>query len=415
MTNLFGKTPTGTLVKRATSHYTPNYRQAPMFLTRGEGVWVWDRDGNRYLDMVGGIAVNTLGHAHPRLTAAIREQADAMIHCSNLYYNEPALALLDKLTELTFADQVFFGNSGAEANEAALKLARRYMSIVRDEPHRSGILAFNNSFHGRTFATITTTGQPKYHKGFEPLLPGVHYADFGDLASVEAELEKAKGTIGTVFVEPIQCEGGLNMPPPGFLKGLRKLCDAQNMVLIFDEVQTGVGRCGEWYYYEVDSVTPDILTSAKGLGGGVPIGAMLCNARVAEGFQPGSHASTFGGNALATRAAYEVLSTIADERLLDHVYEVGNTLASGLRSLVAKHPDSCLEARGIGFLRGLELKDGSGETAKKVVAACAKQGLLTNAIQGRVLRFVPPLIAEVGHVKAAVDILDRVLGTIEAQ
>ncbi|TNF30269.1 MAG: aspartate aminotransferase family protein [Deltaproteobacteria bacterium] len=411
MTHLFPDTPTVDLVARAGSHYTTNYRQVPIFLTRGEGVWVWDRDGRRYLDMVAGIAVNSLGHAHPRLVAAIREQADALMHVSNLYYNEPALALMDKLVEVTFADRVFFANSGAEANEAALKLARRYRTTIKKQPDRTEVLAFENSFHGRTFATIGVTGQPKYQKGFEPLLPGTHFARFGDIAHVEEVLARAEGRIGTVILEPIQCEGGLNIPPKGFLKQLRKLCDAQDMVLIYDEVQTGVGRTGEWFYYEVDAVKPDILSTAKGIAGGVPLGAMLCTEEVGRGFEPGSHASTFGGNPLATRAGLEVLRTIEEERLLDHVFEVGEVLKTGLQALCDRHPERCAEARGIGLLQGLELRGGP-ELVSAVVSGCQERGLLMNAIQGRVLRFVPPLVAEAGHIQTALEILDTVLGEV---
>ncbi len=409
MTRLFPDLSTDALMQRATSHYTPNYRPSAVVLSRGEGVWVWDRDGKRYLDMVAGIAVNALGHAHPRMVRAIREQAESIIHCSNLYFNEPAVALMDMLTKHTFADRVFFANSGAEANEAALKLARRYRTVVKGQPKRTDVLAFHKSFHGRTFATISATGQPKYQKGFEPLMPTFHFADFGDLASVEEVLASAKGNIGTVLIEPIQCEGGLNMPPDGFLRGLRALCDKQDMLLVYDEVQTGVGRTGEWFYNEVDAVRPDIMSSAKGLGGGVPLGAMLATEEAAQAFVPGTHASTFGGNPLATRAGYEVMKVIEEGELLQHVYDVGEELGAQLDALAEKHSEHCVEARGIGLLRGLELSDASGETAKRIVAGCVERGMLMNAIQGRVLRFVPPLIIESGHVRAAMEILDDVL------
>ncbi len=411
MTNLFPKSATADLIARATSHYTPNYRPAPLVLSRGEGVWVWDRDGRRYLDMVAGIAVNSLGHAHPRVSAALCDQADALIHVSNLYFNEPALALMDKLTKLTFADRVFFANSGTEANEAALKLARRYQTTVRGQPDKTEVLAFDHSFHGRTMWSISVTGQPKYHQGFEPMVPGAHFARFGDLDHVTAVVDAAEGRIGALIVEPVQCEGGLNMPPNGFLKGLRKLCDERGIVLIFDEVQTGVGRTGEWYYYEIDGVKPDILTSAKGIGAGVPLGAMMASDAVAQGFQPGSHASTFGGNPLATRAGLVVFETIEQERLLDHVYALGNELGDGLQALCAKYPDLCVEARGVGLLRGLELRD-DGKTAAEVVKRCVEHGLLMNAIQNRVLRFVPPLIVQSGHIAEALQILDGVLAEL---
>ncbi|MCA9516388.1 MAG: aspartate aminotransferase family protein [Myxococcales bacterium] len=407
MTNLFPDALNTDLVARATSHYTPNYRQTPLFLVRGEGVWVWDRDGKRYLDFIAGIAVNSVGHAHPRLVAAIREQADAVIHVSNLYYNEPALALLDKLGEISFADRVYFGNSGTEANEAALKLARRYQTRVKNAPEKTGVLAFDHSFHGRTYASISVTGQPKYHDGFEPMMAGVHFARFGDLDHVVSTIAGAGGTIGTVIVEPVQCEGGLNMPPPGFLKGLRKVCDQHGIVLIYDEVQTGVGRCAEWWYYEIDAVRPDILTSAKGIGGGVPLGAMLCTDEVAQGWGPGSHASTFGGNPLATRAGLEVLRIIEDEQLLDNAYKVGEALGEGLEALAKRHPEKVADPRGVGLLRGLRVRDEAA--AGRVVEAARERGLLLNTVRGGVLRMVPPLIVQKGHVDAALEILDEVL------
>ncbi len=410
MTTLYPDVSTSNVIARAKSHFTPNYRQAPIVLVRGEGVWVWDRDGRRYLDLIAGIAVCSLGHAHPRLTRAIRDQAEALVHVSNLFYNEPAIALMDRLTELSFADRVFLANSGAEANEAALKLARRYWSITRDQPDKTDFLAFHKSFHGRTFATITATGQPKYHKGFYPLLPGFHYADFGDLASVEAALDAADGRIGAVIIEPVQCEGGLVIPPDGFLKGLEALCRAREVLLIFDEVQTGIGRTAEWFCYEIDGVRPDIMTLAKGIAGGVPLGAMVCNDEVAKGFVPGAHATTFGGNPLACRAALEVVRTIEEDKLLDHVYETGEYLHKKLLKLVKKH-DCCLEARGYGLLRGLELVD-DPEFCKRLVAEARDRGVLLNLIAGHVLRFAPPLIIERGHIDTAIKIIDEVLTSL---
>ena len=409
MTTLFPDVSTPDLIARAKSHYTPNYRQAPLVLVRGEGVWVWDRDGKRYLDLIAGIAVCSLGHAHPRLTRAIREQAESLIHVSNLFYNEPAIALMDRLTELSFADRVFLANSGAEANEAALKLARRYWSITREQPERTDFLSFHKSFHGRTFATITATGQPKYHEGFHPLLPGFHYADFGDLASVESALDAAGGRIGAVIIEPVQCEGGLRVAPDGFLKGLEKLCRAREVLLIFDEVQTGIGRTGEWFCYEIDAVRPDIMSLAKGIAGGVPLGAMVCNDEVARAFQPGSHASTFGGNPLACRAALEVVRTIDEEKLLDHVFETGEYLHKKLLKLVKTH-ECCVEARGYGLLRGLELVD-DAEVVTRLIAEARERGVLLNLIAGHVLRFAPPLIMERGHIDFAIDVIDEVLAS----
>ena len=413
MSSLFGDTPTDQLVNRARGQYTPNYRQTALFATHGEGVWLFDRSGKRYLDMIAGIAVNALGHAHPRLVGAVADQAERLLHASNLYFNEPALALMEELTRVSFGDRVFFTNSGAESNEATLKLARRYWSVVRGRPERSGILAFNASFHGRTMATVTLTGQPKYHKGFEPMLPGVHYATFDDLESVKEALDAAQDTIGTILLEPVQCEGGLRVPTPGFLPALRALCDERDLLLAFDEVQTGVGRCGTWFAYEDEGACPDIMSLAKGLGGGVPLGAMVTTEAIAQGFQPGSHASTFGGNPLATRAGYEVLRTIEEEGLLARSNDVGEHLASGLRELVGSHAERCLEVRGRGLLYGLELRTEEDETlGKRVVQAGLERGLLLNAIQGKVLRFTPPLILERAHVDQLIEGLDGILSAV---
>ncbi|HRE91945.1 MAG TPA: aminotransferase class III-fold pyridoxal phosphate-dependent enzyme, partial [Myxococcota bacterium] len=334
---LFPSLDTAAVIDLAARHLTPNYKPAPLVLVRGEGVRVFDRDGRSYLDMVGGIAVNSLGHGHPRLVKAIAEQAATLIHVSNLYLNEAIAAFSDRLSQLTGFERVFVANSGAEANEAALKCARRYQTVVRGRPDKTGVLAFHDSFHGRTFGALSVTGQPKYHQGFEPLVPGAVFASFGDLASVDAALAAGEGRIGAIIVEPIQCEGGINLPPAGFLEGLRERCSDHDIALIFDEVQTGVGRTGTWFYFqhgEGDSIRPDILTTAKGIAGGVPLGAMMTSSPFAEALQPGTHASTFGGNALACRAGLEVLSVIAEDGLLEHVAAMGERLHAGLAKLV---------------------------------------------------------------------------------
>ncbi len=413
MSSLFGDASTDQLVALARGQYTPNYRQTTLFANHGECVWLYDRAGTRYLDMTAGIAVNALGHGHRRLVDAIAEQAGRLIHASNLYFNEPALALMNELTRVSFGERVFFTNSGAESNEAALKLARRYWSVVRERPERTGILAFNASFHGRTMATVTLTGQPKYHKGFEPMLPGVYYADFDDLQSVIEALDQAQDTIGTILLEPVQCEGGLRVPTPGFLPALRALCDDRDLLLVFDEVQTGVGRCGSWFAYEEEGVQPDIMSLAKGLGGGVPLGAMVTTEAIAQGFQPGSHASTFGGNPLATRVGYEVIRTIEEDGLLERASTVGAHLAQGLVSLSERYAERCVEVRGRGLLYGLELRTEEDETlGKRVVQAGLERGLLLNAIQGKVLRFTPPLILERAHVDQVIDSLDEILAEV---
>jgi acetylornithine/N-succinyldiaminopimelate aminotransferase len=319
---------------------------------------------------------------------------------------------MDKLTKLSFADHVFFANSGTEANEAALKLARRYRALVKGQPERSGILAFKDSFHGRSYMALSVTGQPKYHRGCEPMVPGIHMADYGDLDSVELALNAAKGTIGTLIVEPIQCEGGMRVPPEGFLKGLRTICDRDDIVLIFDEVQTGMGRVAEWFCYEITAVQPDILTLAKGIASGVPLGAMLASSKVAQGFEPGAHASTFGGNPLATRAGLEVIRVIEDDKLLDHAYEMGKVLAHGLNQLGEAHEDKCVEARGVGLLLGLELVEDERQLGKRVVEMARERGMLLNAIRGHILRFTPPLIIQKEQLEWALSVLHDIFNEL---
>ncbi len=397
--SLFPTESTSDLVTRVTRHLTPNYRPAPIVLVRGEGTRVFDRDGNAYLDMVGGIAVNSLGHGHPRLTKVIAEQAARLIHVSNLYINEPSLALAAELVAISGFDRVFFSNSGAEANEAALKAARRYQTVVAGRPEKTGTLAFWDGFHGRTMGALSVTGQPKYHHGFEPLVPGAVFAKFGDLASVDAALEDANGTIGTIIVEPIQCEGGINMPTAGFLEGLRERATRQGIVLIFDEVQTGVGRTGTWWCFEHHATRPDILTTAKGIAGGVPLGAMMATEALAQALQPGTHATTFGANPLATRAGLEVLRVIAEEGLLARAAKLGQRLQDGLKALMGTSFGVIIDARGRGLVQGLELA--SAELATKTVDAAKERGLLVNVVQGKTLRFVPPLTVSEAEIDEA--------------
>jgi len=406
--SLFPGLDTAAVLDLAARHLTPNYKPAPLVLVSGEGVRVTDRDGRSYLDMVGGIAVNSLGHGHPRLVAAIAEQARRLIHVSNLYLNEAIVAFTNKLSEISGFERIFVANSGAEANEAALKCARRYQTVVRGRPEKTGVLAFHDSFHGRTFGALSVTGQPKYHAGFEPLVPGAVFAKFGDLASVDAVLGASEGRVGTLIVEPIQCEGGINMPPVGFLEGLRERCSERDIVLIFDEVQTGVGRTGRWFHFHW-GVRPDIATTAKGIAGGVPLGAMMTSPPFSDALQPGTHASTFGGNALACRAGLEVLDVIEQEGLLGHVTEVGARLGAGLAKL-AQTMDVAVAQRGLGLVQGLELV--SAEAATKAVELARHQGLLVNAVQGKTLRFVPPLVTSAAEVDEALAMTERVLAQI---
>ncbi len=393
------------LAERALKVMTPNYRPAPLVFARGEGPWLWTVDGDRYLDFAAGIAVCALGHGHPDLARALAAQSRDLIHVSNLWMNQPGIELHERLVALSFADRVYFGNSGAEANEAALKIARRYMRLVRGED-RFEIISTTHSFHGRTWAAISATGQPKYHEGFAPLVPGFVHVPYGGLEAMAAAIGPQTCAI---LVEPIQGEGGVIVPPAGYLQGLRSLCDAHGILLIFDEVQTGVGRTGEWFAYQHEGVAPDIMTLAKGLGGGVPIGAMCVTEAVSQGFAPGAHASTFGGNALASRAGLTVLDVIERDGLRARAQALGERLRAGLQALVDTH-EGCLEARGRGLLCGLQVSDAVDRAA--VVAAARDRGLLLTLAGADVIRFAPPLIIGEAHVDLALDILRDSLAAV---
>jgi predicted acetylornithine/succinylornithine family transaminase len=397
------------LLALADQVFIKNYRQAPIVLARGAGAEVWDVAGRRYLDMTAGIAVCGLGHAHPVFTARVTEQLARLVHVSNLFFNEQGILAAEALVKRSFADRVFFCNSGAEANEGALKLARRYQAVVANAPERTTIVATHGSFHGRSFATVSITGQPKYREGFGPLVEPVEFLPYGDLDAARALLTKR--TACCIIVEPIQAEGGLVVAPPGYLAGLRALCDETDTILIFDEVQTGVGRTGTWFGHEHDGVTPDVMTLAKGLGGGIPIGALCATERAAAGLaaKPGGavpHASTFGGNPLACGAAIAVLDIIEKDNLLAGVTSMGEYLGQRLEALVAKHPSVALEARGRGLLRGVRV---AGEVAK-LNAAMRERGVLLSLAGADVLRFAPPYIVGKPAIDEAVDALDAVLG-----
>ncbi|MEJ7604427.1 MAG: acetylornithine/succinylornithine family transaminase [Kofleriaceae bacterium] len=385
-----------------------NYRQQPIVLERGRGCEVWDRDGLRYLDMTAGIAVCGLGHGHPTFTARVTEQLVKLVHVSNLYFNDQQILAAQAITDRCFATRVFFCNSGGEANEGALKLARRYQALVAKQPERTTIVSTNGSFHGRSFATVSITGQPKYREGFGPLVGPVEFIDYGNLDAAKQVLEKR--TACAIILEPIQAEGGIIVPPAGYLAGLRKLCDDTGTLLIFDEVQTGVGRTGKWFGHQHDGVTPDVMTLAKGLGGGIPIGAVACTEQAAQGLaaQDGGavpHASTFGGNALACAAASAVIEIIETEGLLDRVMQAGQYLATQLAQLVDEFPGHALEVRGRGLLQGLVL---SGPPAP-AVTRCRAMGLLLSVAGDRVVRFAPPYIVERAQLDEAVGILRGVL------
>lgn len=369
-----------------------------LFLVKGEGCLVWDNKGKEYLDFVGGLAVNLLGHCHPDVVAAICSQAGELIHASNLYYTRPQAELARILVEHSAGDQVFFANSGAEANEAAIKLARKF-----HHPGRHKIITARHSFHGRTLATVTATGQRKYQRGFAPLPDGFSYALFNDLASFEQLVDRETAAI---MIEPVQGEGGIHVAAPAFIRGLRELCDRTGMLLIFDEVQCGLGRTGRLWAYEHYGAAPDIFTTAKGLGGGMPIGAMLARSGVAEVFKPGDHASTFGGNPVTCRAALAVLDILLKESFLEQVHEKGRFFMAGLRRLGSSFPDLVGEVRGLGLMAALELREPLAGPAQQ---SCQEKGLLVNAIGDKILRFLPPLIAAEAELDQALAILEQVL------
>jgi acetylornithine aminotransferase len=388
------------------------YARYPLELVRGKGVWVWDSDGRRYLDAVAGIAVCTLGHSDPVLQRRLCRQLGQLQHVSNLYRIPEQEELARRLVALSCADRVFFCNSGAEANEAAIKLARKHGRRVRGI-ERPLILTAESSFHGRTLAAVTATGQPRYHEGFQPLVEGFRYFPYNDTAAFEAlltECEAEVPRVAAVLLEPLQGEGGVNPGDPIFFRRVRELCDARGILLIFDEVQIGVGRSGSWWGYERLGVEPDAFTLAKGLGGGIPIGALAVKAAV-DHFRPGEHASTFGGNPFACRAGLTVLEEIERRDLLAHVEAMGTLLRELLSELAARHPLLLEGSRGWGLLQGLVLRP-DAPPAPDVVRAALAEGLLLVPAGARVVRFVPPLVIRPRHLRKAVRRLERALLTL---
>jgi len=384
------------------SRYIMNtYNRFPVILRKGRGMKVWSSEGKEYLDFVGGVAVNILGHCHPRVVVAIQKQAQRLLHVSNYYYIEPQVKLAKLLVEHSFADKVFFCNSGAEANEAAIKLARKY-SKEQISPERFEIIAAKNSFHGRTLATLTASGQEKIQKGFEPLVPGFKHVPFNDIDAIHKVITNDTCAI---MLEPIQGEGGVKLPDQNYLKGVRELCNENNLLLILDEVQTGMGRTGKFFAYEHFGITPDIMTIAKGLGGGVPIGAMLAIDKVASAFQPTTHATTFGGNPLVCAAAVATIETLLEDGfILDQCNRMSKYLRESLEQLKEEFPSLITEIRGMGLLLGMELtRDGDS-----IVRACLEKGVLINCTAGNVLRFIPPLIVRQRDIDHLVDVLEGV-------
>jgi predicted acetylornithine/succinylornithine family transaminase len=370
------------------------YKRLGVAPTSGKGSWLFDEGGNRYLDFIAGIATNSLGHGHPALVAAIQEQAERLIHCSNLYEIPLQAEVAEMLTEATDFDRVFFCNSGAESVEAAIKLARKHAHKDHG-PHKHEILTFSKSFHGRTYGGLTATAQPALQDGFGPMLPGIVHAPYGDLEAAEAMVGPQTAAI---LVEPIQGEGGVNVAPEGFLEGLRELCDEHGALLIFDEVQTGAGRTGHLYAYQKTGVVPDVLTSAKGLGGGFPVGAMLAKEEYAA-LGPGNHGSTFGGNPLAMAAVKAVLGVVDDPVFLEEVRFKGAVLKGALEKLAQRVPGA--EVRGEGLLIGFDL--GDPEIAREVFEHCLEEGVLVNLVGGTTIRLAPPLTVTRTEVRAALD------------
>ncbi|GMV90665.1 MAG: acetylornithine aminotransferase [Candidatus Hydrogenedentota bacterium] len=381
-------------------HIINTYGSRNLAFVRGEGTALWDADGREYLDFFAGIAVVGLGHCHPAVTKAICEQAKTLVHVSNLYHTQPQVELAALLCKHTFADRWFFSNCGATAIESAIKIVRRYW-------HQKGtpkpeIIAMNQSFHGRTMAAITATGQPKYHEGFAPMLPGIKHVPYNDLDALRNAVTKETGAI---LMELIQGEGGVRVADEAFVKGARKLCDEKGILLVFDEVQTGMGRTGKLFAHEHYGITPDVICIAKALGNGVPIGAMGCTEEVATGFSVGSHATTFGGNPLCTAAAKATLETMVQPGFLDHVAEVGEYFLNQLRGLSQKH-EQIVEVRGKGLMIGAELNDAVAPVVQKMLAA----GIVCGPAGPNVLRFVPPLIVTSEQVDRVVAALDAALG-----
>ena len=382
------------------------YGRYPIVPVRGEGCRLWDADGREYLDFLGGVAVNNLGHCHPRVVLALQQQAAQLIHCSNYYQIPQQIELAELLCSHSFADKAFFCNSGAEANEAAIKLARKY-SRDKYGPERYEIITAAESFHGRTMATVSATGQEKVQRFFDPLLHGFKHVPFDDVAALEAAITP---TTCAVMLEPIQGEGGVNIPSAGYFQEVRRICDRHGLILIFDEVQVGMGRTGTLFAYEHFDVTPDIMTLAKALAGGAPIGTMLAKDEFAAAFVPGTHGSTFGGNPLVCAAAIATVRTILEEGILNRTEEIGEYLLGELETLGKKYP-FVTEVRGIGLMIGLGLSIPGGEIVRKG----HERGVLLNVTHDTVLRFVPPLTVTKQEINAMIAILDGIFSGIVVQ
>ncbi|TCK98420.1 acetylornithine/N-succinyldiaminopimelate aminotransferase [Natranaerovirga hydrolytica] len=388
------------LVKKGQKIMMSNYQPFPVVFETGDGVYLYDIEGNQYLDFTAGIAVNALGYQDKDLQEALKNQIDKYTHCSNFYYNEPCIEAAELLTKLSGLDRVFFSNSGSEANEGAIKLARKYGFLNKGEDCNK-VISLKQSFHGRTLGSLAATGQTKYHKGFMPLIPGVIHVEANHIEAIKNAIDD---NVCAIMLEVIQGEGGINPLEQTYLEQVKALCEAHNIILIFDEVQTGIGRTGELFAFQKYGIQPDIMTLAKGLGAGVPIGAIVAKEFVGQVFTPGDHATTYGGNPLVTTAAKVVLEKVSKRAFLDHINTVGEYFEKQLKALVTQY-DFVLEQRGLGLMQGIAVSLPVKEVVKK---ALANQLLLTSA-GSNVVRFVPPLIIEEKHIDEMIDILKRVL------
>jgi acetylornithine aminotransferase/acetylornithine/N-succinyldiaminopimelate aminotransferase len=393
------------MIDMADKHLMAFTKRQPVALVRGEGSRVWDSDGKEYLDFTGGISVTALGHSHPKVVGTLREQAATLLHVSNIFHIPQQAQLAELLCEHSFADRVFFSNSGAEANETAIKLARKWAK-EHGASDRGDIISMRGGFHGRTLATVTATAQEKYHHGYEPLPGGFKYVAYNDLKALERAIDSRTAA---VLVEPIQGEGGVIVPDDGYLPGLRKLCDEAGILLVLDEIQTGMGRTGKLWAYEHSGVAPDIMTLAKALANGVPIGATLATENVASAFTPGSHGSTFGGNPLASAVGVTVFGTLLEDKLPERAGRMGKVLLQGLEGLRGKYPKAIKEVRGRGLLVGMDMVPPVGD----LVTACRERGLLALTAGDNALRLAPALIVSEKEIGEAGAIIDRALESLK--
>ena len=392
------------LIQKSKQYLADTYTRFPIVITKGEGCWLWDMNGHRYLDFLSGIAVCGLGHAHPAVVEALTAQAKKLFHVSNLFYMEPQVKAAEMLTAHSFGDKVFFCNSGAEANEAAIKLARRY-SWKKYGEGRSTIIAMENSFHGRTMATISATGQPKFQIGFAPLQPGFVHVPFNDLEALEKHIDE---TTCAVMIELIQSEGGVNVADMEYVKKVRELTKDKDILLMLDEVQTGMGRTGTFFAYEQFGIEPDVMSLAKALGNGFPVGAIIAKDAVMAAFEPGTHASTFGGNPLAAWAVIATINTLLEEDVIRHCAEVGEYLQKGLMDLKKKFP-FITEIRGMGLIWGVELTANGDEIVKEFL----KEGVILNCTKGKILRLIPPLIVKKEEIDIFLEMASRIFERVK--